>query len=82
MSRPTHVVSGPYAPPAPARTLTALSADGARLHVEVHGPDGAPPSSSATAGPVPPPSGPPRSANSPWTTGSSRTTSAVTDAVR
>lgn len=42
MSRPTHVSSGPYAPPAPARELTAVSADGARLHVEVHGPEGAP----------------------------------------
>ncbi|MEU3840848.1 alpha/beta hydrolase [Streptomyces sp. NPDC028635] len=42
MSRPAHVTSGPYAPPAPARTLTVTSADGARLHVEVHGPDGAP----------------------------------------
>nr|WP_168528573.1 alpha/beta hydrolase [Streptomyces sp. RPA4-2]QIY63127.1 alpha/beta hydrolase [Streptomyces sp. RPA4-2] len=38
MSRLTHVTSGPYAPPAPARELTAVSADGARLHVEVHGP--------------------------------------------
>ncbi|MBN0048329.1 alpha/beta hydrolase [Streptomyces actuosus] len=38
MSRLTHVVSGPYAPPAPARELTAVSADGARLHVEMHGP--------------------------------------------
>ncbi|MEU5506497.1 alpha/beta fold hydrolase [Streptomyces fungicidicus] len=42
MSRLAHVGSGPYAPPAAARELTALSADGARLHVEVHGPDGAP----------------------------------------
>jgi pimeloyl-ACP methyl ester carboxylesterase len=33
-----HVSSGPYAPPVPARELTAVSADGARLHVEVHGP--------------------------------------------
>ncbi|TPQ21992.1 alpha/beta fold hydrolase [Streptomyces sporangiiformans] len=42
MSRLTHVKSGPYAPPAPARELTAVSADGARLHVEVHEPvDGA-----------------------------------------
>lgn len=32
------VSSGPYAPPAPARELVAESADGARLHVEVHGP--------------------------------------------
>lgn len=38
MSRLTHVASGPYAPPAPVRELTAVSADGARLHVEVHGP--------------------------------------------
>ncbi|MGW2707565.1 alpha/beta fold hydrolase [Streptomyces sp. NPDC001356] len=43
MSRSAHVTSGPYAPPAPARTLTAVSADGARLHVEVHGPEDAPP---------------------------------------
>ncbi|GAB2882573.1 alpha/beta hydrolase [Streptomyces deserti] len=42
MSRLMHVASGPYAPPAPARELTAVSADGARLHVEVHGPEGAP----------------------------------------
>ena len=33
-----HVKSGPYAPPVPARELTAVSADGARLHIEVHGP--------------------------------------------
>ncbi|SOD85945.1 alpha/beta fold hydrolase [Streptomyces sp. Ag109_G2-15] len=43
MSRITSVAAGPYAPPAPARTLTAVSADGARLHVEVHGPENAPP---------------------------------------
>ncbi|MCS0600280.1 alpha/beta hydrolase [Streptomyces sp. LP11] len=43
MSRITPVASGPYAPPAPARELTVVSADGARLHVEVHGPEGAPP---------------------------------------
>ncbi|MEU6183145.1 alpha/beta fold hydrolase [Streptomyces coeruleorubidus] len=42
MSRLLSVGSGPYAPPAPARELTPVSADGARLHVEVHGPDGAP----------------------------------------
>ncbi|MBD0420549.1 alpha/beta hydrolase [Streptomyces sp. TRM S81-3] len=42
MSRLTHVASGPYAPPAPARELTAVSADGARLHVELHGPLGDP----------------------------------------
>ncbi|TGB07968.1 alpha/beta hydrolase [Streptomyces sp. MZ04] len=39
MSRLTHVMSGPFAPPPAARELTAVSADGARLHVEVHGPD-------------------------------------------
>ncbi|MGX1131264.1 pimeloyl-ACP methyl ester carboxylesterase [Streptomyces glaucescens] len=43
MSRILHVVSGPYAPPAPSRELTVVSADGARLHVEVHGPQNAPP---------------------------------------
>ncbi|GHK02524.1 hydrolase [Streptomyces sp. Y2F8-2] len=37
------MATGPYAPPAPDRELTVLSADGARLHVEVHGPEGAPP---------------------------------------
>ena len=42
MSRLTHLASGPYAPPVPARELTAVSADGARLHVEVHGPESAP----------------------------------------
>ncbi|MFD7877373.1 alpha/beta fold hydrolase [Streptomyces sp. NPDC059766] len=31
-----------YVPPVPARELTAVSADGAELHVEVHGPEGAP----------------------------------------
>lgn len=30
------------APPVPVRELTAVSADGARIHVELHGPDGAP----------------------------------------
>ncbi|MBC2903860.1 alpha/beta fold hydrolase [Streptomyces cupreus] len=43
MSRLMHVSSGPYAPPTPTRELTAISADGARLHVEVHGPENAPP---------------------------------------
>ncbi|WP_404959694.1 alpha/beta fold hydrolase [Streptomyces sp. 147326] len=42
MSRLTHVVSGPYAPPTARRELVADSADGARLHVEVHGDEGAP----------------------------------------
>ncbi|MFJ3497358.1 alpha/beta fold hydrolase [Streptomyces sp. NPDC086091] len=38
----TTLATGPYAPPDPARVLTARSADGAALHVEVHGPEGAP----------------------------------------
>ncbi|ANP55597.1 pimeloyl-ACP methyl ester carboxylesterase [Streptomyces griseochromogenes] len=42
MSRITSVALGPYAPPVPARELTVVSADGARLHVEVHGPEDAP----------------------------------------
>ncbi|MCL6672492.1 alpha/beta fold hydrolase [Streptomyces panaciradicis] len=42
MSRLMHVSSGPYAPPEPVRVLTATSADGATLHVEVHGPEDAP----------------------------------------
>ncbi|MFF4908563.1 alpha/beta fold hydrolase [Streptomyces sp. NPDC001260] len=42
MSRLMHVSSGPYAPPVPVRVLTVTSADGATVHVEVHGPEGAP----------------------------------------
>ncbi|MEU6309849.1 alpha/beta hydrolase [Streptomyces sp. NPDC047014] len=42
MSRLTHVTTGPWAPPAARRELVAVSADGARLHVEVHGEEGAP----------------------------------------
>ncbi|WP_427166919.1 alpha/beta fold hydrolase [Streptomyces sp. C1-1] len=42
MSRLMHVSSGPYAPPEPVRVLTVTSADGAALHVEVHGPEDAP----------------------------------------
>ena len=42
MSRPGHVTTGPYAPPAPRRELTVTSPDGSRLHAEVHGPEGAP----------------------------------------
>lgn len=42
MTRLTHVKNGPYAPPVAVRELAAVSADGARLHVEVHGPEGAP----------------------------------------
>ncbi|MGY1498452.1 alpha/beta fold hydrolase [Streptomyces sp. QTS52] len=37
MSRLTSVADGSCTPPVPARELTAVSADGARLHVEVHG---------------------------------------------
>ncbi|WEO96917.1 alpha/beta hydrolase [Streptomyces sp. FXJ1.172] len=43
MSRPIPVAHGRYAPPAPSRELTVVSADGARLHAEVHGPENAPP---------------------------------------
>ncbi|MEU9001378.1 alpha/beta hydrolase [Streptomyces sp. NPDC048551] len=42
MSGPAYVTSGRYAPPVPARTLHAVSADGSRLYVEVHGAEGAP----------------------------------------
>ncbi|MER5473669.1 alpha/beta hydrolase [Streptomyces sp. NPDC002685] len=42
MSRLTHMAHGAYAPPAPARELIAHSADGAALHVEVHGREDAP----------------------------------------
>ncbi|WP_431042593.1 alpha/beta fold hydrolase [Streptomyces sp. P1-3] len=40
--RLTRPLPGPYAPPAPVRELTVTSADGARLHAEVHGLDSAP----------------------------------------
>ncbi|MEU9302654.1 alpha/beta hydrolase [Streptomyces sp. NPDC048269] len=42
MSRPAHVTTGPYAPPVGRREFVAVSADGAQLHVEVHGDEGAP----------------------------------------
>ncbi|MFI8948302.1 alpha/beta fold hydrolase [Streptomyces sp. NPDC053750] len=42
MSRLLHVADGPYAPPVPAHELTVTAADGARIHVEVHGPERAP----------------------------------------
>ncbi|MEU4146751.1 alpha/beta fold hydrolase [Streptomyces parvulus] len=42
MSRLLSAPGGPYAPPAPARELTVTAADGARIHVEVHGPERAP----------------------------------------
>ncbi|MGW3162205.1 alpha/beta fold hydrolase [Streptomyces sp. NPDC001142] len=38
----SRLLRGDGVAPVPIRTLTALSADGARVHVEVHGPDGAP----------------------------------------
>ncbi|MDO0927280.1 alpha/beta hydrolase [Streptomyces sp. TG1A-8] len=43
MSRPAFADHGPYAPPEPSRVLTVVSGDGAPLHVEVHGPEDAPP---------------------------------------
>ncbi|WP_432039006.1 alpha/beta fold hydrolase [Streptomyces cucumeris] len=42
MRRSAARVTGPYAPPVPARELTVVSADGSRLHAEVHGPEDAP----------------------------------------
>ncbi|WP_327696927.1 alpha/beta fold hydrolase [Streptomyces sp. NBC_00459] len=42
MSRLMSVADGPYNPPVPVRELTVVSADGARLHVEVHGVDDGP----------------------------------------
>lgn len=42
MSKPPHMTTGRYAPPAPERELTARSADGAPLHVELFGPADAP----------------------------------------
>ncbi|MFC9296024.1 alpha/beta fold hydrolase [Streptomyces sp. NPDC057011] len=42
MSRVGHVTAGRYAPPVPRREFEAVSVDGARLHVEVHGEEGAP----------------------------------------
>ena len=55
MSKPPHMTTGRYAPPAPERELTAVSADGAPLHVELYGPRDAPalvfsPSMFSTAG--------------------------------
>ncbi|MEU0844320.1 alpha/beta fold hydrolase [Streptomyces sp. NPDC005962] len=38
MRRAPYVTSGPYAPPTGAHELTVTSADGARLHAELHGP--------------------------------------------
>ncbi|MFI7344799.1 alpha/beta fold hydrolase [Streptomyces sp. NPDC049936] len=42
MSRLLRDADGRYAPPVPAHELTVTAADGARIHVEVHGPEGAP----------------------------------------
>ncbi|WP_030017146.1 alpha/beta fold hydrolase [Streptomyces monomycini] len=36
---PAPMTHGRYAPPVPRRELTATSADGSRLHVEIHGPE-------------------------------------------
>ncbi|WP_250290975.1 alpha/beta fold hydrolase [Streptomyces atroolivaceus] len=41
MSRLTHLANTPPVP-VPVRELSAVSADGSRLHVELHGPEGAP----------------------------------------
>ncbi|MFE2161892.1 alpha/beta fold hydrolase [Streptomyces lydicus] len=40
--RPGHVTTGPYAPPVPRESVTLTSADGARIHAEIHGPEHAP----------------------------------------
>ncbi|MEW2414188.1 alpha/beta hydrolase [Streptomyces sp. NPDC046866] len=40
--RPAHATTGRYAPPAARSERFAVSADGARLHVEEHGPEEAP----------------------------------------
>ncbi|MEU0339385.1 alpha/beta fold hydrolase [Streptomyces bobili] len=45
----TTVAPGAYAAPVPTRVLTARSADGTALHVEVHGPDNAPANAPGTA---------------------------------
>ncbi|KAF4405380.1 MULTISPECIES: alpha/beta fold hydrolase [Streptomyces] len=42
MTRPARPTDSPYAPAVADRELTAVSADGSRLHVELHGPEGAP----------------------------------------
>lgn len=42
MSPRPHLASGAYTPPAARRELTAVSADGARLYVEEHGPEDGP----------------------------------------
>ncbi|WP_369212434.1 alpha/beta fold hydrolase [Streptomyces flavofungini] len=42
MSRLTRDLSGPHAPPTGGREVTAVSADGARVHVEVYGAERAP----------------------------------------
>ncbi|MDX3529954.1 alpha/beta hydrolase [Streptomyces sp. ID05-39B] len=45
----TTLAPGAYAAPVPTRVLTARSADGTALHVEVHGPDNAPDSAPGNA---------------------------------
>ncbi|GAA3635337.1 alpha/beta fold hydrolase [Streptomyces iranensis] len=42
MRRAPSPPSGPYVPPVPERELTVVSADGSRIHAELHGPEGAP----------------------------------------
>ncbi|GDY55986.1 hypothetical protein SVIO_066090 [Streptomyces violaceusniger] len=42
MRRPPSLPSGPYVPPVPERELTVVSADGSRIHTELHGPEDAP----------------------------------------
>lgn len=42
MRRLPSPAAGPYAPPVPERELTVVSADGSRLHTELHGPEDAP----------------------------------------
>lgn len=42
MTRLTHVPRGPYSPPVAREERAATSADGSRLHIEVHGPEDAP----------------------------------------
>ncbi|MER7787618.1 alpha/beta fold hydrolase [Streptomyces sp. NPDC097640] len=40
--RPARLAAGPYAPPVAVSELSVISADGSRLHAELHGPEGAP----------------------------------------
>ncbi|MEU0804634.1 alpha/beta fold hydrolase [Streptomyces sp. NPDC005970] len=40
--RPARLAAGPYAPPVAVSELSVISADGSRLHAELHGPEVAP----------------------------------------